>query len=164
MFYTLHGDVVPAPSEHDSTIDKPCSKQIHQYAARHHEEAFPYLLRAELPGLGRLLQLLRVHAFVHHACYLYVSSQGDPSYSILRLIVFEVRKQTSKPSVSGAEQMEIGIIEEVETCHLDVEQFREAKVPQFVKYNQEREAQDELECLYQNNAHFRMNIIYIYNV
>ena len=140
----LHGHAVLAFEVHDAAIDNESREEVHEDASGHDEESLPDLLATEFVGLGRLLQLLGVEAFVDHAGYLDVSAQGYPAYAVLGLVVAEVGEEAGEPVVAGAEEVELVVEEHEELLDAHLEEFGESEVPALVEHDEQREAEQEL--------------------
>ena len=140
----LHGNDLHAPHQHYGTVDDETGEEVHEHATHHDEEAFPHGLRTELIGLGGLLHLFGVHRLVYHAGYLDISTQGNPSDAVFRLVGSYAGEAFGKPLVLGAEEVKLGIEEEVELLDTHLEELGEEEVSALMQDHQKAEAAEQL--------------------
>ena len=127
--------VIATPHPQDADVDEHAQQQVHRDPADHDDQALPRGLAAELPRLGRLGQLVLVHAFVDHAADLHIPAEGDPADAedgIADLLL---------------PQGEAGVEEEEELLHAGAEEPGRDEVPQLVEHHQDAQAQDQLRGL-----------------
>src|SRR6202012_2027153 len=89
-----HGYVFLAPHPHDHNKYGKRKEDVAGYPAQHDDQPLPGGFTTELPGLGRLLHLLFVHALVDHAGDLDITAKGYPAETIFGVtdLSFEKRE------------------------------------------------------------------------
>ena len=129
--------VLLAPREQNHPEYQHGAHEVDHHAGHHYQQALPCRLGAELPGLGGLGEMLGVHRLVDHAGYLDVAAQRQPAEAVFGLAAPEL------------EEREPRVEEEVELVDAGLEELGRDEVAELVGDDENRETQDELECLYQ---------------
>ena len=96
--HVVHGDITVAPVEQHHGVDEQGQQEIHQHTTDHDQQSLPCGLCAELPWLLGLFHLLGVETLIDHSGNLTVTTQRQPSHTILRVAVLWLElKDTSIP-------------------------------------------------------------------
>ena len=126
-------DIGFAPDRHDGDVGEDGKDEIVDHAAGHHQQALPGRVRAELPGLGLLLQLLEVQRLVDHAGDLAVAAEGQPADAELRAA-----------PVPARERLAAQVEEEVELLHADAECARPQEMTELMDDDEYGKGEDDL--------------------
>ena len=122
------GDVGFAPNKHDHRVDDECQQKVDRHTANHHQQALPCRLRTELPRFGRLLKLLGIETFVHHAGNLAIATKRQPPDAILGVAMLGFESEQAACPLANAH-----VEEHVELVYLYAEKFCEEHVADFVQ-------------------------------
>ena len=142
------GQVALAPYAEDGDEEDYREDEVEKHAAGHNEKPLPGRFAAELPGLGVVGKVFRVHRLVHHPVYLAVAAQRQPADAIFGLAVLQAGEEAGEPAFLGAQQLEAaGIEEHKELVDPDSEKLGEGEMPQLVEEDEDGEDQDDLQCL-----------------
>ena len=140
-----HGHNLASPGEYNCRVYYQGGNQVEEYAAKHDEEAPPYRFLVEIAFLWRLGgNVFGAFCLVHHAGNADISPQRQPADTVFRFIFLEIREQAGKPLVSGREQVEVGVEEQIELLHLHTREFGEEEVAAFVHEYQQTKAAYQL--------------------
>src|SRR5690606_21526061 len=110
--------------------NKYAQNDIDNDAAHHYNKPLPCRFRAEFPWLRFTFKLLGIHRFIDHPGNFHVTTQWQPSYAVFATFKIEL-EQFDAP----------GIKKQVEFLHLDPKSTCRQKMPEFMQYNQYRQAQ-----------------------
>ncbi len=127
-----------AVGEEQHGVDEEGYEEIDHDAAEHHEQSLPGGLGAKLPGLYGLLELFLVHRLVDHAGYFDVAAEGDPTDGVGGVAATGLVFPEGKLVVE----------EEAESLYAYLEKFGKEKMAAFVEEDEEGEAENELQGLY----------------
>ena len=143
--HRTYGEAVTAPGEENHGVDEQRQEEVDEDAADHDEEALPYGFGAELIGLYGLLHLFGVQTLVNHAGNLDIAAEWNPSDAVLGLVGCHLREEACEPLVLGGEEMEFPVEEHEELLDADAEELGEEEMSALVEYDEEGEAEEELE-------------------
>ena len=79
-------------------VDEQGQEKVDKHTANHDQQSLPSGFRTEFPRLFWLFHLFGIEALVDHAGYLTVATEGQPTYTVLRVAVLGLElKQTTIP-------------------------------------------------------------------
>ena len=121
------------PYAGDEAVNQYCKDEVVEHSACHHQQPLPGRFGAEFPWLRLPFQLFQVHGLIYHAGYLAIASERNPADSELGL--------APVPFDQGLAE------EEVKAFNPDTEYPGPYEVTELVRYDEQREGQDDLQCL-----------------
>ena len=138
-------DIGLAPHPKDAGEEDDGAQEIEQHTPRHHQQALPGRMGAELPRLRVPLEALEIHRLVHHPGNLAISAQREPADAVFRLGGRHFREEAGEPFLLGTEELDALDVEEEEKL-LDpyAEDLGESEMTQFVQDYQHGQGQDHL--------------------
>lgn len=116
---------VAPPREEDGGINHTAHNNVYYDTSHHNDQSLPCWFGTKLPALCGFVELVFVHAFVHHSRDFDITSKGQPANTVGGFSYFFLH------------QREIGIEEKIEFLYSGFEEFGRDKVPQLMKDNEE---------------------------
>ena len=125
--------------EEDHGVDEQGKEEVDEHTTDHDQQPLPGGLCAELPRLFWLFHLFRIETLVDHTGNLTVTTERQPTHTVLRVAVlrFEL-KQTSVPFPDA------GVEEQIELIYADAKQLGEEEMATLMEQHQQADGQHKL--------------------